>query len=123
MPPFLITFFVLMFSAWGVYSLGVWLGRSGGRFTPGHLWLMWGGFLAALAGVERMVRLAGGFHFSPHSSLGLLALLVMFLHLLWATALGRRHRRVNQPGFQRFNLASWLVSLLSFLSSMTLVMG
>ncbi len=123
MSPFLVTILALMLSAWGVYSLGVWLGKSGGRFKIWHLLLMWGGFLAALAGIDRMVRLAGGFHFSPHSSLGLFALLVMFLHLLWATLLAPRRGQGSPAGFQRFNLASWLFSLIPFLSSLTLVLG
>ncbi len=123
MPPFLITLLVLMFFAWGAYSLGVWLGKSGGRFKTWHLLLMWGGFLAALAGVDRMVRLAGGFHFSPHSSLGLFALLAMFIHLLWATLIASRRGQRSPASFQRFNLASWLLSLVPFLSSLTLVMG
>src|SRR5689334_7496020 len=78
---------------------------------------VWGGLAFDTAGTELMRRIAGGV-FTPglHSLTGLVALLLMAAHALWATATLARGREEALRGFHRFSVAVWGLWLIPFAS-------
>lgn len=111
---------LFMTAALVFYSVGVWGERLAARLQPRHAVLFWLGFLSDTTGTELMRRLAGGFHLSLHAATGALALLLMFGHTLWATAVLLRHDERTRLTFHRVSLAVWAAWLVPFTTGMLL---
>ena len=106
----------LMVSALALYSIGVWSERWTARLEPWHVTLFWLGFLCDTAGTEMMRRLAGGFQFNLHSLTGALALVLMFGHAAWATAVLWRHDERARATFHRVSVVVWCIWLVPFVT-------
>jgi len=107
---------VLMVAALGFYSTGVWSERLAARLKPWHLAMFWLGFACDTAGTERMRRIAGVFRFTFHGTTGIIALLLMLAHALWATlVLVRRDEKAIRT-FHRVSVVVWTVWLVPFLT-------
>ena len=102
------------------YSIGVWSERFAGRLKPWHLAFFWSGLACDTIGTGMMFEMAGGMSFTVHAVTGLLAILLMLIHAVWATiVLVRKDERMIRS-FHRFSLAVWLIWLVPFLSPMVL---
>jgi uncharacterized repeat protein (TIGR03987 family) len=110
----------LMTAALTFYSIGVWSERLGGRLRSWHLWMFWLGLVCDSAGTELMWRIAGRFTLGLHAVTGVTALLLMFGHAAWATAVvaGRDERALLT--FHRVSVVVWTVWLIPFISGMLL---
>ena len=118
MPTILIVAIISMFSALGLYSIGVWSERFAGRLKPWHLLFFWGGLIFDTLGTSIMGRIAGGFDFDFHGLTGALAILLMFGHAIWASvALYLKQEKVIQ-NFHKFSLAVWAAWLIPFISGL-----
>ena len=94
------------------YSIGVWSERLAGRLKGWHLIFFWLGFAFDTTGTSIMFEMAETFGTDIHSITGILAILLMFVHAVWATVvLVRRDERaiVNFHHFSAFVWAVWLV--------------
>jgi len=67
------------------YSIGVWSERYSKRLKTWHVVLFWLGLVTDIIGTGQMKVYAGKLELNSHTVLGLIGLMLMFLHTLWAT--------------------------------------
>jgi uncharacterized repeat protein (TIGR03987 family) len=118
MPIILIVAIVSMFSALGLYSIGVWSERFAGRLKLWHLLFFWGGLIFDTLGTTIMGKIAGGMDFDFHGITGALAIILMLGHAIWASvALYLKQEKVIQ-NFHKFSLSVWVAWLIPFVSGL-----
>ena len=100
------------------YSIGVWSERLAGRLKAWHLVFFWLGLAFDTWGTSAMFEMAGGMTFDVHGVTGLIAILLMLVHAVWATiVLARRNERWI-TSFHRFSVAVWAIWLVPYFSPM-----
>jgi uncharacterized repeat protein (TIGR03987 family) len=110
-----------MISALVMYTSGVWGEKLAGILKNRHLIFFWIGFVFDMVGTTIMAQMAGGFTSNLHGITGAVAIVLMLIHVVWATlALGFRQERVLR-NFHRYSLAVWGIWLIPFVSGM--IMG
>lgn len=116
----LIAAIVLITGALILYSIGVWGEKVSGALSPRWLLCFWLGLACDTAGTIVMNIIAGGgpFKLNFHGITGLLAILLMIAHALWATVVLVKKREESMKSFHRFSLAVWCVWLLPYLSGL-----
>jgi len=67
------------------YTIGVWSERLQGRLKPWHLVFFWLGLVCDTVGTGMMFDFAGGMTPDVHGISGLVAILLMLVHAVWAT--------------------------------------
>lgn len=98
------------------YSIGVWSERIAGVLKPWHLGFFWLGFICDTWGTGMMFDMAGGMTFDVHGISGLLAIILMLVHAIWATiVLLRKDTRMIYT-FHRFSVIVWAIWLIPYLS-------
>jgi len=105
------------------YSIGVWGERISGSLKIWHLVFFWLGFICDTLGTGMMFEMAGGMTFDVHGLTGLLAIVLMLVHAIWATiVLVRKDERwINN--FHKFSVVVWLIWLVPYLSPMIIGLG
>ncbi len=105
------------------YSIGVWGERISGTLKIWHLVFFWLGFVCDTWGTGMMFEMAGGMTFDVHGLTGLLAIILMLVHAIWATiVLVRKDERwINK--FHKFSVVVWLIWLVPYLSPMIIGLG
>jgi uncharacterized repeat protein (TIGR03987 family) len=96
------------------YSGGVWSERLAGRLKGWHLILFWCGLVCDTAGTSLMLEMAGGLGFDIHGMTGMLAILLMIVHAVWATLVLARHNEKAIVNFHRFSLLVWAIWLIPY---------
>jgi uncharacterized repeat protein (TIGR03987 family) len=105
------------------YSIGVWSERIAGKLKVWHLIFFWLGFICDTWGTGLMFEMAGGMRFDLHGLTGLIAIILMLVHAVWATTvlIRKDERWINH--FHRFSVVVWLIWLVPYLSPMIFGMG
>jgi uncharacterized repeat protein (TIGR03987 family) len=104
------------------YSIGVWSERIQGRLKPWHLIFFWLGLICDTWGTGLMLEMAGGLTFDIHGITGVVAILLMLIHAIWATsALIRKDEKVLMK-FHKFSVLVWFIWLIPYFSPMILGM-
>jgi uncharacterized repeat protein (TIGR03987 family) len=104
------------------YSIGVWSERLQGRLKAWHAVFFWLGIICDTWGTGLMLDMAGGLTVDLHGLTGLLAIVLMFVHAVWATiVLLRRDERMIK-NFHRFSVVVWLIWLIPYFSPMLFAM-
>lgn len=99
------------------YSVGVWAEKLQGELRIWHLCMFWAGFLFDTAGTTLMSRLAsGGFVLNFHGVTGALAIVLMLVHAVWATAVLIGNDPARKRSFHRLSIVVWCVWLVPFVS-------
>lgn len=114
---------IIITSALVFYSIGVWGERISGQLKTWHLVFFWLGFICDTLGTGMMFEMAGGMTFDVHGLTGLLAIVLMLVHAIWATiVLVRKDERwINN--FHKFSVVVWLIWLVPYLSPMIIGLG
>jgi uncharacterized repeat protein (TIGR03987 family) len=105
------------------YSIGVWAERISGRLKPWHLVFFWMGLVCDTWGTGLMFEMAGGMQLDVHGVTGAVAILLMFIHAIWATIVLVRRDETWITNFHKFSVAVWLVWLIPYFSPMFLAIG
>jgi uncharacterized repeat protein (TIGR03987 family) len=105
------------------YSIGVWSERFAGRLKPWHLAFFWLGLVCDTLGTGLMFEMAGGMSLTVHAVTGLLAIILMLIHAVWATVVLVRKNEHMIRSFHRFSVAVWLIWLVPYFSPMVLGLG
>jgi uncharacterized repeat protein (TIGR03987 family) len=105
------------------YTIGVWSERIAGRLKPWHLIFFWLGLLCDTWGTGMMFEYAGGLTFDVHGLTGLLAIVLMFIHAVWATIVLVRKDEHWIRNFHKFSVVVWLIWLIPYFSPMFFAMG
>lgn len=107
-----------------LYTVGVWAERFSGRLKPWHLAFFWGGLVFDFIGTREMSRLAGGsFTFNLHGVTGLVALMLMAAHTVWATVTVIRGQEPALLSFHRLSTAVWVIWLVPYMTGMIMNTG
>jgi uncharacterized repeat protein (TIGR03987 family) len=106
------------------YSWGVWGERLSGSLHKKHLLLFWIGFAFDTTGTTLMSKIAGdGFVFNFHGLSGLLAIVLMLVHAIWASVVLAGHDPERKRNFHKFSLFVWIIWLVPFITGAVLGMA
>ncbi|HKJ38203.1 MAG TPA: HsmA family protein [Anaerolineales bacterium] len=100
------------------YSIGVWSERIQGRLKVWHTVFFWMGLVFDTWGTGMMFEFVGGMTFDIHGISGLLAIILMLVHALWATYVLVKKDEKMIVSFHKFSVFVWLVWLIPYLSPM-----
>ena len=108
------------------YTIGVWSEHRARRLKAIHLDFFWAGFVCDVLGTRLMAQIsdastASGTMLSAHAVTGIIAILLMLIHAVWATIVLLRKDEKMQLTFHKFSLAVWCIWLIPFIIGM--VMG
>lgn len=110
-------------SALVFYSVGVWGERVAGRLKWWNLVLFVIGLVCDTAGTGMMFDYVGGMTFDVHGVSGLIAILLMFVHAVWACVVLVRKDESALMNFHRFSVFVWAVWLVPYFSPMFFAMA
>lgn len=105
------------------YTIGVWSERLAGRLKGWHLIFFWGGLIFDTVGTGMMMEMAGRLTADLHGVTGLVAILLMLIHAIWATIVLVRKDERAILNFHKFSLVVWLIWLVPYFSGFFLSMG
>lgn len=106
------------------YTVGVWSEKLQGTLKKWHLIIFWVGLLFDTTGTTLMSRISGsGFKLNFHGITGLLAILLMLFHALWATFVIVKNDERTKSSFHRFSIIVWLIWLIPFISGLVFGMA
>ncbi len=100
------------------YTIGIWTERFQGRLKLWHLVLFALGLICDSWGTGIMFRITDGISFNFHGIAGLIAIILMFLHAIWATVVLVKNEEEKISKFHRYSLFVWTVWLIPYLSPM-----
>ncbi|HTX71418.1 MAG TPA: HsmA family protein [Rectinemataceae bacterium] len=101
------------------YSTAVWWEKATRLLRGKHLLLFWLGLICDTTGTNLMGRLAGGIlQPSFHGVTGMLAIVLMLIHAVWATVVHANPRPEPKAQFHRYSVVVWAVWLVPYLSGM-----
>lgn len=99
------------------YTIGVWSEKRQGKLKKWHLIVFWIGLVFDTAGTTVMSKIANeGFKLNFHGITGLLAILLMLFHAIWATVVLIKNNEKAKANFHKFSIIVWLIWLVPFLS-------
>ncbi len=99
------------------YTIGVWSEKKQGSLKKWHLIVFWIGLVFDTLGTTLMGKLAGeGFKFNFHGITGLLAIVLMLFHALWATVVLVKNDDKAKANFHKFSIVVWVIWLVPFIS-------
>ncbi len=98
------------------YTIGVWSERYSKRLKTWHVVLFWLGLVADIIGTGQMKVYAGQLELNLHTVLGLIGLMLMFLHTLWATKVVFSRNELAITRFHRFSVPVWFAWFAAYAS-------
>ncbi|MBC8507504.1 MAG: TIGR03987 family protein [Anaerolineales bacterium] len=104
------------------YSIGVWSERIQGKLKPWHLIFFVLGLICDTWGTGMMFEMAGGMQFDVHGITGLIAILLMLVHAVWALVVLVRKDENAINNFHKFSVVVWIIWLIPYFSPMFFAM-
>lgn len=99
------------------YTIGVWSEKLQGELKSWHLGIFWLGLALDTLGTTIMNKIAvGGFNLNFHGITGLLAIVLMLFHALWATIVLIKNDKEAKVNFHKLSVLVWLIWLVPFIS-------
>jgi uncharacterized repeat protein (TIGR03987 family) len=111
---------IIISLALAFYSIGVWSERLQGKLKAWHLFFFWAGLVCDTWGTGLMIDMAGGLTFDIHGVTGVIAILLMMIHAVWATLVLIRRDENAIRNFHKFSVTVWFIWLIPYLSPMVL---
>jgi len=115
--------FIVITSALLCYSIGVWSERTAGVLKPWHLAFFWLGLVFDTWGTGMMFDMVGGMSFDVHGITGLIAIVLMLIHAVWATMVLVRKNEKAIHNFHKFSVLVWVIWLIPYFSPMFFAMA
>ena len=101
------------------YTLGVFAEKKKGSLMGWHLILFWIGFLCDTLGTTIMTKIAeNGNANAFHGITGLIAILLMLVHAIWASIVLAAGKEESKIKFHRFSIFVWIIWLIPYFSGM-----
>ncbi len=99
------------------YTMGVWGEKIQGRLKKWHVVIFWLGLTFDTLGTTLMSQIAkNGFQLNFHGIMGLLAIVLMVFHAIWATYVINKDNEKVKTNFHKFSLVVWLIWLIPYVS-------
>jgi uncharacterized repeat protein (TIGR03987 family) len=96
------------------YSIGVWAERIASRLKGWHLIFFWIGLVFDATGTGMMFEMAGIIGTDIHSVTGILAILLMLIHAIWATIVLALKNEKAITNFHHFSIFVWIIWLIPY---------
>ena len=125
MSPLLMKAVIAITLALILYTIGVWSEHRAKLLKPVHLAFFWLGLCADTAGTLMMSKLAdgsGGGLMGAHGITGMIAIILMMIHAVWATVVLVRKDEKAMHTFHRFSILVWVIWLVPFVLGMMMGM-
>ena len=106
------------------YTIGVWSERRAKVLKTGHLVFFWLGLAMDITGTRMMSMISDqnqSTMMGAHGITGMIAIVLMLIHAVWATIVLARKNEKVQHTFHRFSIVVWIIWLIPFVIGM--VMG
>jgi len=117
----LIIAITFIFAALVFYTTGVWAEKIQKRLKYWHLVTFWLGLVCDTIGTGAMGVMAGSLiQFNIHGLTGLLAIIFMLFHAIWATIVLVKKDEMMISKFHKFSLFVWLIWLIPMVGGMIL---
>jgi uncharacterized repeat protein (TIGR03987 family) len=100
------------------YSIGVWSERIQGKLKVWHLVFFWFGLVFDTWGTGLMVEMAEGLSFDIHGVTGVIAIVLMLIHAVWATIVLIKKDENAIRNFHKFSVLVWFIWLIPYLTPM-----
>lgn len=99
------------------YTIGVWSEKIQGGLKKWHLVLFYIGLVFDTTGTALMSKIvSNGFVLNFHGITGLLAILLMLFHALWATVVLVKNDEKAKANFHKLSIIVWIIWLIPFVS-------
>lgn len=106
------------------YTIGVWSERIQGELKKWHLIIFWIGLVFDTIGTTLMSKIVGGeFKWNFHGLTGVLAIVLMLFHAVWATIVILKNNKVAKVNFHKFSILVWIIWLIPFISGAIFAMA
>lgn len=110
-----------IFSACIFYTVGVWSEKIQKRLKIWHVIVFWLGFICDTIGTGAMGKIAGSIiQMNFHGLTGILAILLMLFHAIWATIVTVRKNEGMILKFHKFSIIVWIIWLIPMITGMIL---
>lgn len=115
---------VTISSALICYSIGVWGERLQKLLKGWHVLFFLFGFIFDITGTSLMTHIAivTGKHNEVHAITGIIAVVLMFIHVLWALWTYFKGSEKAKEHFNRFSIVVWCVWLIPYFVGMYIAM-
>ena len=112
---------LFIFGACILYTLGVWAEKIQKRLKIWHVVVFYLGLIFDTIGTGAMGKLAGSLiQLNFHGLTGLLAILLMLFHAVWATVVMVRKNETMILNFHKFSFVVWIIWLIPMVTGMIL---
>ncbi len=99
------------------YTVGVWAEKLQGGLKKWHLVVFYIGLIFDTTGTALMSEIAeGGFELNFHGVTGLVAIILMLVHALWATYVLVKGDEKAKQNFHKFSIVVWVIWLVPYIS-------
>ena len=125
MPPLLMRAVIAITLALILYSIGVWSEHWSKRLNTVHLVFFWMGLLMDITGTRLMSMISSqnaNTVMSIHGITGLVAIVLMLIHAVWATIVIVQGNESARHTFHRFSIIVWIIWLIPFIIGMLMGM-
>ena len=102
------------------YTVGVWAEKIQKRLKAWHLPVFWAGFTCDTWTGAMGIMSGSLIQFNFHGLTGLLAIVLMLFHAVWATIVIVRKNESMILQFHKFSLVVWLIWLVPMITGMIL---
>ena len=116
MPPLAMYAAILFTVAFVFYSTGIWAEFFAKRLKPWHAGAFFLGVVADTSATALIVEHVGGFLINTHSIVGMLGLILMIVHFVWAAIVLRKGDERALTNFHRFSVFVWGIWMMAYLS-------
>lgn len=114
---------IIITSALVFYSIGVWSERFQGELKKWHLGFFILGLIFDTWGTGMMFEFVGGMTFDVHGITGLIAIILMLIHAVWAASVLLKQNEKMIKSFHKFSVLVWFVWLIPYFSPMFFAMA
>ena len=98
------------------YTVGVFSERKSGILKKSHIIIFWIGLIFDTTGTTIMSSMsAQSSLFSAHGITGMLAIILMLFHAVWATFVYMKKNEEKQKNFHKFSILVWLIWLVPYI--------
>jgi len=104
------------------YTIGIFTEKRSKSLTSFHVLIFWIGLGLDTTGTTMMSQMSDGFTLNIHGITGLIALILMAIHVLWATYINLKGTQTQKQNSHKYSLFVWLFWLVPFILGMALNM-
>lgn len=126
MPKLLIPAIIFITAALVFYTIGVWGENRAKVLKKKHVVIFWFGLVCDTLGTFTMSRIAASgtdkvttpMQLAIHQATGMLAILLMLIHAVWATWVINKGSEKSKAIFHKFSVVVWLIWLVPYFVGM-----